>query len=125
MDGQFDIFSLPVDEAAPVGHVGPREDTIEEAFWRFHRQNPHVYAELVKLARRWKDRGIERCGIGMLFEVLRWRSGLRTGGDDFKLNNNYRSYYARLIMTREPYLADIFQLRELQAPHSESVRLTS
>lgn len=101
---------------SPRGHVGPCEATIEEAFWRFHQDNPQVYAELVMLARRWRRRGRRKCGIGMLFEVLRWRSGMRTGGDDFRLNNNYRSYYARLIMLREPDLTGIFELRELHAP---------
>jgi hypothetical protein len=97
-----------------IGHVGPPEGmTIEQAFLRFHAQNPHVYDELVKLARRARRSGSSRVGIGMLFEVLRWRHTLRTGGDDFKLNNNYRSYYARLIMLREPDLAGVFETRQL------------
>ena len=109
----FDL--LPV--VPPSGHVGPRpEPTIEEAFWRFHGDNPHVYAELVMLARRWRRRSPgRRCGIKMLFEVLRWRSGMRTAGDEFLLNNNYHSYYARLIMVSEADLAGIFELRALHA----------
>jgi len=100
----------------PTGHVGPPPGmTIEEAFRAFHAANPHVYRELVLLARRARRRGVERIGIGMLFEVLRWNVALRTGGDEFKLNNNYRSYYARLIMMREPELADVFETRQLHA----------
>lgn len=96
------------------GHVGPSpEATIAEAFARFHAENPHVYDELVRLARRAKRAGSSRIGIKMLFEVLRWRHTLRTGGDDFKLNNNYHSYYARIIMDRCPDLGDIFELRRL------------
>ena len=101
-------------EVPPVGHVGPEpEATIREAFLRFHGDNPHIYDELVMLARRAKRRGAQRIGIGMLFEVLRWRWTLRADGDTFKLNNNYRSYYARLIMRRESDLAGIFELRAL------------
>ena len=104
---------LPV-EPAPSGHVGPSpEATIREAFLRFHTENPHVYDELVLLARRAKRAGSRRVGIKMLFEVLRWRHALRTGGDEFKLNNNYHSYYARLIMAREEDLFGIFELRKL------------
>jgi hypothetical protein len=51
----------------------------------------------------------------MLFEVLRWRHTLRTGGDEFKLNNNYRSYYSRLIMLTEADLTDVFETRRLHA----------
>ncbi|MCP4448536.1 MAG: hypothetical protein GY811_24845 [Myxococcales bacterium] len=46
----------------------------------------------------------------MLFEYLRV-SSLRTSGRDFKLNNSYTSRYARLIVDREPDLADLFELR--------------
>lgn len=99
------------------GHVGPNpEPSIEAAFRRFHRENPHVYDGLVELARGWQERrGDAKLGIGMLFEVLRWQIALRTRNDDFRLNNNYRSYYARMMMAREPELAGIFELRRLNA----------
>lgn len=89
---------------------------IEAAFWRFHRENPHVYDELVKLARTWRAKRSERVGIGMLFEVLRWHLTISTAGDPFRLNNNYRSYYARLIMSQEPDLDGVFETRTLNAP---------
>ena len=110
---QISFDDLPV-VPYPSEHIGPHpEATIREAFLRFHRENPHVYDELVKLAFRAKYRGVKKVGIGMLFEVLRWGHALRTGGDDFRLNNNYRSYYARLIMSREPMLLGFFELRKL------------
>lgn len=109
------LDNLVVDH--PDGHVGPNPETlIRDAFHRFHTENPHVYRHLVKLARRAKLRGANRIGIGMLFEVLRWQNILETGGDDFKLNNNYRSYYARRIMELEPDLFGIFELRKLHGP---------
>jgi hypothetical protein len=97
-------------------HVGPKR-TIEADFWEFHHRNPIVYNGLVRLARKWRERrGTEKLGIGMLFEVLRWDLAISTEGDAFKLNNNYRSYYARLIMTREPDLEGVFETRRLNAP---------
>lgn len=97
------------------GHVGPREgSTIERDFWRFHQANPFVYERLVQLAREWvQRRGKRKVGIGMLFEVLRWEVALRTSGEDFKLNNNYRALYARLIMARNPDLVGVFGTRRL------------
>jgi hypothetical protein len=100
-----------------MNHIGPRpEATIEAAFNRFHKQNPHVYDQLVNLARSWKSqRGDQPVGMKMLFEVLRWQVAMKTTGDDFKLNNNYHSYYARMIMAREHDLRGIFQTRRLAA----------
>lgn len=91
----------------------PDPRTIREAFREFHGKNPHVYDELVTLARGLVRAGHRRIGIGMLFEVLRWQRMLATTGDEFKLNNNYRSRYARLIMYREIDLRYVFETRRL------------
>jgi len=89
---------------------------IEEAFWQWHAANPHVYDRLVYLTRDLARRGRGRVGIGMLFEVLRWHHLSTVGdADGFKLNNNYRSYYARLIMAQEHDLDGVFELRHLHA----------
>jgi hypothetical protein len=96
----------------PVPEQG---ETIQAAFERFHAANPQVYSNLVALARQQKAFGRDHVGIGMLFEVLRWQHSLQTTGDDFLLNNNFRSRYARLIQQREPELAAMFNVRELRA----------
>ncbi len=88
------------------------EDALDERFWRFHRDNPAVYRELCRLARLGRGRGRQRLSIGQLFEVLRWELPVSTNGDEFRLNNSFRSRYARLL-EREPELAGSFELREL------------
>lgn len=91
------------------------EKTSEAAFRRFHQENPQVYLALVRLARQALARGHHTLGIGQLFEVLRWELMLGTTDPHFKLNNNHRSRYARLIMAREPDLKDVFDTRELRS----------
>lgn len=93
------------------------EDTIADKFHAFHEANPHVYKSLVRLARRYKARQHSRkLGISMLFELLRWDHMMTTTGDaEFKLNNNFRAYYARLIMDAEDDLRGIFNVRESPA----------
>lgn len=117
MSDQLTFLDGPIEfpEEPPVhDHHGPTpEATIREAFLRFHRENPHIYDEIVKLARRARGAGSQKIGIGMVFEVMRWRHTIGSSGDDFKLNNNYRSYYARMVMAREYDLRDIFELRGL------------
>ena len=63
-----------------------------------------------------RRRGVTQYGIGGLFEVLRWQRRMETvdPASDYKLNNNYRSFYARLLMEREPELRDFFELRSLR-----------
>lgn len=84
-------------------------------FRQFHNDNPRVYLELVKLARQAKASGRQKVGIKMLFEVIRWNRFLKTSDPIYKMNNNYHSRYARLIMENEPDLASIFDTRELRS----------
>jgi hypothetical protein len=94
---------------------------LEAQFREFHRLNPDVYSTLVDLARKAKSRGKTKIGIKMLWEVLRWERFLATVGDsDYKLNNNYHSRYARLIMEQEGDLAGIFEVRKLKTPQDTS-----
>ncbi len=87
---------------------------LENDFREFHNENPHVYKELVDLACQLKARGRERYSLYALFEVLRWHKALETTDDDFKLNNNHRPYYARMIMDTVPEMNGFFELRVLK-----------
>jgi hypothetical protein len=104
-----DYPTRPIDMPAARG-------TIDARFESFHRLNPWVYDALVTLTRDLTRRGHDRIGIAMLFEVLRWQYLRTTVGDPFKLNNDYRSRYSRLIMATEPDLADVFETRRMTAP---------
>lgn len=91
------------------------------AFSKFHLAHPDVYTWLVQKARLAKASGIPKYGIGALWEIMRWEFALARGNDPrrnkelsqdyFKLNNNHRAYYARMIMLSEPDLKDFFETR--------------
>lgn len=99
---------------APLIHPGKRA-TIQETFDVFHAVNPWVYDALVALARQYLACGHRRVGISMLFEKLRWEYDLQTVGSKWRLDNSWRSRYARAIAASVPDLADAFELRELRA----------
>jgi len=91
---------------------GLPEDPLVRKFKAFHEANPHIYQELRRLALKMRGTGRKRYGIKSLFEVLRWHRALASTDDDFKLNNNYTSFYARVLMEQEPELAGFFNLRK-------------
>lgn len=98
--------------------LDPREATIEAAFNAYHAAHPNVCDELIRMSREAKAAGRRRIGIGMLFEVLRWNAiiaGLPDPHEAYKLNNNYRSRYVRLIEERAPDLIGFFEKRALKA----------
>lgn len=97
--------------------LGKKEDTkkkLDRQFRIFHNNNPHIYDELVKLAREAKQAGRDKFSINMLFEVVRWNRFIQTNDSSYKMNNNHRSRYARLIMENEKDLEGLFNLRELK-----------
>jgi hypothetical protein len=89
--------------------------TIQQRFEEFHAAYPEVYAKLCELARMVKARGHEQIGIALLYERARWFYTFEIRGTDYKLSNDFRSRYARLIMEQEPDLAGFFTTRELTA----------
>lgn len=85
-------------------------------FEQFHAENPIVYPTLVGLAREWvAEHGKSKLGIRMLWEVARWELIRATRNVDYKLNDHFTSYYARLIQRMEPDLEGVFELRSSPA----------
>lgn len=94
----------------------PFGQTIADRFEAFHEANPKVYTVLVRLAREWKrSTGRHELGIKTLYERARWEIALATSDPDFKLNNNYTAYYARLLMAENEDLDGMFDLRSSEA----------
>jgi len=87
--------------------------TLEDRFRAFHKTNPDVYHHLRASALRLKGIGHERASITLLWERLRWLEMLstRTHDDTRKLNNNYKPFYARMLMQRNHELHGFFETR--------------
>ncbi|MGX1668638.1 hypothetical protein [Streptomyces sp. NPDC055400] len=106
---------LPI---APLRHPEPASTgvSIQERFESFHQFNPWILEQLEALTADCTERGLRRIGIGMLFEVLRWHYGRATRGEPFKLNNDFRSRYVRMLVDRRPEWSGLFETRELRTP---------
>jgi hypothetical protein len=97
-----------------VDFGGPWDAAAED----FSDRNPDVMAELVELSHRWRNaRPGKHWGIAAAFEILRWQRAMRTDdhNGDFKLNQNYRAWFARQIMHDHPDFTDIFRTRRTAA----------
>jgi hypothetical protein len=84
-----------------------------DAFSEFHNDNPWVLPLLIKMAKNLMRKGVKKYSLRGLFHIIRYKYLLRTNdkSSSFGLNNNYSSYYARLIMKIEPTLKDFFSIR--------------
>ena len=98
---------------------GDLTKSIQERFEDFDRLNPWVYRRLVEMTYQWIARRPDRrVGIDLFFAVLRWEYAMATNdpNGDFRLNDHYRSRYARKIMGENPGLGDVFETRKLKTP---------
>lgn len=88
--------------------------TRKEQFEAFHAANPQVFKNLEMLAEKLIARGRKKIGIGLLMEVLRWDYYMASSdpNSDYELNNNYRAYYARLLIEKHPEWSHAFELRK-------------
>lgn len=84
-------------------------------FEEYHRENPQILKALIRLTDQAVARGHNRISIELIYNVLRWETMISTIGDEYKLNNNYKSRYARMIEEVRPDLKGIFNMRELRS----------
>lgn len=103
------MFAPPEDDRAKL----ERDATIDGRFRLFHHDNPHIYRILEERVAALAARGARRVGIAALVEQLRYDPTVKTDGHDFKVNNDFRSRYVRLLEQRHPEWAPLFKKREL------------
>jgi hypothetical protein len=96
--------------------LADRHLSIQERFERFDRENPHVYPHLRRLALEARDAGLQRIGVRMLWEVMRWHVAIETRDPSgLKLNDHYTSRYVRKLIREHPELDGLFETRRLRA----------
>lgn len=83
-----------------------------KTFDQYHRENPEIFKQFVKIARKTKQMGFKRYSARALFQVMRWHRGGRIKDDGFKVNNNYTPYYVRLIEEKYPEFKGFFEKRK-------------
>lgn len=90
-----------------------RAQQIYEAFKAFHLANPRVWSLFRHFTFISIARGRKHYACNAVFERIRWHVDIDTVGDDIKLNNNYRAYYARMFAAKYPQHGDFFRNRKL------------
>jgi hypothetical protein len=84
---------------------------ILEAFKKFDKANPHVWTAVNAFAWEALNAGRTRFGIGMIWERMRWHLTFETTEKPLKLNNNYRSCYARRLIASDPRFKEMLVIR--------------
>ena len=95
--------------------------TLQERFEQFHQQNSHIYDMLVELSRKMKaKKTMRQWSVYAAYELVRYQWNNRTRSfDDYKLPNEFRPIYSRLIMEQNPTLTVSFVPRAAKVSPSK------
>lgn len=80
-------------------------------FEKFHAENPSVYELFKRFAFQVIRRGFQHYSADAIVHRIRWETGVVTQGDDFKINNNWVSAYARMFEREYPEHQGFFRKR--------------
>ena len=99
--------------------------SIQDAFDKYHSENPNVYEQFKRLALTAINKGKKKISFKMLLNVVRWEVFIQTSEPTlfdldgkltkFKINDAYSSRYARLFIKDYPEHEDKIEFRELRA----------
>ena len=91
-----------------------RQDEMREQVNAFHYKNPLVWHLFEKFTREVINRGFKNYSVNAVFERIRWERDIMSDGEagQFKLNNNYRAFYARRFMVKYPQHDGFFRTRK-------------
>jgi len=108
---QYPFWPFPLDPARP-------RNKIEVRFWAIHLVNPRIYKRIDDQCWSMLAQGRIRYGVDAFFNTIRWDSGLSMNGEDeFKMNDHYRPYYARLWLQNNPEHWGFFELRRVKGEY--------
>ena len=85
--------------------------THEERFNHFHENNPLVYDLFKKFTFEVIEKGFTKWSADAIMHRVRWETNIVTDDQQFKINNNYVAFYARLFMSEYPEYAGFFEIR--------------
>lgn len=100
---------------------------LEQDFLDYNRDNPQIYTAFVRFAAQAVASGRPRFSAKAIIERMRWFTMIEAKEDDFKINNNYTTFYAKKFMREYPQHDGFFETRGREVeeidPLSEAVQL--
>lgn len=80
------------------------------SFQQYDQENQEIYEAFKEIAMMYIKRKYTHIGAKNVCEVIRWQT-MVSGNDEFKINNNYVSGYARKFEKEYPEYEGIFRKR--------------
>jgi len=91
--------------------------TIAERFAEFDAAHPEVYAMFRQFALELLAAGRDRGSAEQIIQRIRWETNIRAdrGGCDLKINDHFRTMYARKLAGADERFRSFFEFRQRRA----------
>ena len=90
-----------------------RHDELREKVIEFHKAHPQVWSLFVTFTNEKISHGFTHYSAKGVFERIRWETDqAENRSNEFKINNNFSSFYARAFMRRYPAHDGFFRTRQ-------------
>ena len=101
--------------------MSTRYDELRAEVKKFSAAHPEVWRLFSKFTFDRIGLGFKNYSANAIFERIRWETD-QAQGTEFKLNNNYRPFYARAFMTQYPEHDGFFRTRKQISKAAPAVR---
>ena len=81
-------------------------------FVSYHARNPQIYEAFKRITLRAIAKGYNYWSAKGVFEIIRWETKVQADEEDFKINNNYTPFYARMFCMDFPSHKEFFRKRK-------------
>lgn len=88
---------------------------LKDRFEQYHSDNPHIYSQFRYYTLKAIESGYKHIGAQMIIERIRWQTGVVSKNSDFKINNDFASFYSRIFMLEYPSYSNYFRTRQSKA----------
>lgn len=92
---------------------GDYPQSVLQRFKTYHKKNPQVFNRFSALAFQMKNTGRKVYSAETIINVMRWHTDLETNGEAFKINNDFKPLYARLLIYHYPEFDGFFKLKKV------------
>lgn len=91
----------------------------EARFEEFHKKNPFVYELWDRFTREAIARGYNTIGVAAIMERIRWETNVilqdtKEDGQELKINDHHKPYYARLWLKNNPEHKGMFKIKSVE-----------
>lgn len=112
--------SLNSQKIIEVLQEGGVDDRTIQKFLGYLKDNREAWGWFCQFALAAKSMGSKKIGAKMVAERVRWESEI-VRATEFKINNSYVAYMARIAEVKHPELKGMFEFRNIKGLSAEDV----